>query len=219
MDEQTIPEEMAQEQAGPEVILDAEVQAESNGQPASATETAPETATEPAPESASEPAPEPTPEEIIAQLEADLAAAQALAAESVDRFQRANAEFQNTSRRQEKRLLDSIDRANQALVTRLLPVMDDFDLAFANVPETLTQAEAAWITGFEQIRKKLGDALTEDGVNPIDDTGELFDPNRHEAISSEPNDEVESDHIIQTLRIGYEHKGRVLRPALVRVAM
>jgi molecular chaperone GrpE len=46
-----------------------------------------------------------------------------------------------------------------------------------------------------------------------------FDPNRHEAISSEPSEEVESGHIIETLRAGYTHKDRVLRPALVRVAM
>lgn len=187
---------MGTEQAdelGPAADVHTDVHAESNGQPAG-TESQ-----------------DPTPEQIIAELETALAAAQ-------DKLQRATAEFQNTTRRQERRLLDSIERANQALVTRLLPVMDDFNLAFDNVPDELAQAEAAWLTGFEQIRKKLSDALAEDGVAPIDDTGAEFDPTRHEAVTSEPSDEVASGHIIQTLRVGYEHKGRVLRPALVRVA-
>jgi molecular chaperone GrpE len=114
--------------------------------------------------------------------------------------------------------MDSIERANQSLILRLLPVFDDFDLAFANVPADLNETDAAWIAGFRQIQKKLTDALSEEGLAVIDDTGSPFDPNRHEAISSEPNDEVESEHIIQTLRAGYEHKSRILRPALVRVA-
>jgi len=160
-----------------------------------------------------------TPEERISELEAELAALRAQSAENLDRLLRTTAEFQNTTRRQEKRLLDSIERANQSLILRLLPVMDDFDLAFSNVPEDLSETDSAWITGFRQIQKKLVDALGEEGVAPVDETGSAFDPNRHEAISSEPSDEVESGHIIQTLRTGYEHKSRVLRPALVRVAM
>jgi len=189
-----------------EPILEGEIVVESNGQPApfEATET--------------EEAHDPTPEEIIAGLEAEVAAAQAQAAEHQDRLLRSMAEFQNTTRRQEKRLMDSIERANQSLILRLLPVFDDFDLAFGNVPADLNETDMAWITGFRQIQKKLTDALAEEGVTTIDDTGAPFDPNRHEAISSEPNDEVESEHIIQTLRAGYEHKSRILRPALVRVA-
>ena len=205
----------AEEQTEPaiegDVVLEAvaeTIQAESNGQPA---QTEP---TDDTPE-----AHEPTPEEIIAGLEAEVAAAQALAAENLDRLLRTTAEFQNTSRRQEKRLLDSIERANQSLILRLLPVIDDFDLAFGNMPADLSETDIAWLSGFRQIQKKLTDALAEEGVAAMDETGSPFDPNRHEAISSEPNAEVESGHIIQTLRAGYEHKNRVLRPALVRVAM
>ena len=209
MDNQTMMDPAAEEEAtaatNPDAgaEMSADVHAESNGQPV-------EAVVEEAVVEEAAPA-EPTPDEIIAGLKAELAAAQ-------DKLQRVTAEFQNTSRRQEKRLLDSIERANEAILRRLLPVMDDFDLAFGNVPDELAQAESAWVTGFEQIRKKLKDALGEDGVVIIDDTGALFDPNRHEAISNEPNDEVESGHIIQTLRVGYEHKGRILRPAMVRVA-
>jgi molecular chaperone GrpE len=62
------------------------------------------------------------------------------------------------------------------------------------------------------------DVLTDHGVAPIASDGP-FDPMRHEAVTSEPSESVPSGHIIATLRAGYEYKGRVLRPALVRVAM
>ncbi len=213
MDNQTTNAEEAAEEIIDAVIegeIVAEtVQAESNGQPP---------ATDPAETTETEEAHDPTPEEIIAGLEAEVAAAQAQAAEHQDRLLRSMAEFQNTTRRQEKRLMDSIERANQSLILRLLPAIDDFDLALGNVPADLSETDTAWIAGFRQIKKKLTDALAEEGLAIIDDTGAPFDPNRHEAISSEPNDEVESEHIIQTLRAGYEHKSRILRPALVRVA-
>jgi len=154
----------------------------------------------------------------IARLEADVAAAQSKNAELIDKLQRTAAEFQNSRRRQEKQLADEIERAGSHIVQQLLPVMDDLELAFANVPAELAESTNAWLEGFRQIRKKLEALLDERGVVVIAKEG-AFDPIRHEAISSEPSDTVESGHIIQTLRAGYEFKGRVLRPALVRVAM
>ena len=168
--------------------------------------------------------------EMIEQLRVDLAATQAKADDYLDKLQRTAAEFQNSRRRQEKQLADEIERANGNLLRRLLPVLDDLDLAFQNVPSELAaqagarvdpsqseQSQVAWVEGFWQIRKKLMEILTEQSVSVIDTTG-VFDPVRHEAISSEASDTVESGHIIDTLRTGYEYKGRVLRPALVRVA-
>lgn len=154
----------------------------------------------------------------IARLETELAAAQSKNAELLDKLQRTAAEFQNSRRRQEKQLADEIERAGSHIVQQLLPVMDDLELAFANVPAELEESSNAWLEGFRQIRKKLETLLDERGVVVIAKEGP-FDPIRHEAISSEPSDTVESGHIIQTLRAGYEFKGRVLRPALVRVAM
>lgn len=172
-------------------------------------------------------APAPTAEEIIAQLQEELARAQARADEYLDRLQRTAAEFQNSRRRQEKQLAEQIERASLHIVQRLIPILDDLDLAFQNVPAelaTATDAEAdaqvqlAWVDGFRQIQKKLHTLVEEQGVEAIPPQGP-FDPTRHEAISSEPNQEVASGHIIETLRIGYEQRGRVLRPALVRIAM
>lgn len=160
---------------------------------------------------------------LIAQLQGELAAAQAKADEYLDRMQRTAAEFQNSRRRLENQLSEEVERANSSLIKRLLPVLDDLDLAFQNVPAELDEGNngsgaTAWIQGFRQIRKKLLDLLIEQGITPVETTG-IFDPVRHEAISSEPSDSVESGHIIGEVRAGYEYKGRVLRPALVRVAM
>lgn len=156
-------------------------------------------------------------QQIIAHLESELDVVRAEAAASLEQMQRAAAEFQNSKRRQEKQLSDAIARAAERVIVQLLPVLDDFDLAFKNVPEDISEEDEAWLGGFRQIQKKLMALLENEGVEMIPTEGE-FDPNRHEAVSSEPNDEVESGHIIETLRVGYEHKGRVLRPALVRVA-
>ena len=158
-----------------------------------------------------------TPEETIARLESELAAARAQADEAMDRMQRTAAEFQNTRKRQDRLLQESLERATQRLLTALLPVQDGFDLAFQNLPASLTPEEMAWMDGFRRIYDKLGTILTDEGVAAIEKEGP-FDPNRHEAVTNEPSDVVESGHIIATLRSGYILKDRVLRPALVRVA-
>lgn len=167
-------------------------------------------------ESASTPA-TPSDAEIIEQLRTELTAAQAKADDLLDKLQRTAAEFQNSRRRQEKQLADEIDRAGTQVINRLLPVIDDLDLAFQNVPAEVEQQGGAWLDGLRQIQKKLMQLLEDRGVKVIAKDGP-FDPNRHEAVSSEPSETVESGHIIQTLRTGYEYKDRVLRPALVRVA-
>jgi len=163
--------------------------------------------------------------EEISRLREEVTAAKAKADEYWDKLQRSAAEFQNSRRRLENQQADEIERANGALIKRFMPVLDDFDLAFQNVPSELQGGETgdvsaqqvAWVQGFRQIRKKLLDIMADQGVTTIDTSG-AFDPHLHEAISSEPNDSVESGHIISEVRAGYMHKGRVLRPALVRIA-
>ena len=158
-----------------------------------------------------------TAEDVIARLESELAEARAQATDAVDRMQCTAAEFQNTRKRQERLLQDSLERATQRLLVALLPVQDDFSLAFQNLPETLTQEEMAWVDGFQRIHGKLSGLLNDEGVKAIEADGP-FDPARHEAVTNEPSEEVQSGHIIATLRTGYVLKDRVLRPALVRVA-
>ncbi|CAN5851785.1 hypothetical protein BH10CHL1_BH10CHL1_36550 [soil metagenome] len=157
-------------------------------------------------------------DEIIEQLQAELAAAQAKTDDLMDKLQRTVAETQNSRRRQEKQLSEELERASARIIRRLLPVVDDFGLAFQNVPSDFDNSTSNWVEGFRQIQKKLVNLLEEEGVTQIAADGE-FDPNRHEAVTSEPHETIASGHIIDTLRTGYEYKGRVLRPSLVRVAL
>lgn len=160
---------------------------------------------------------EATPEQVIAQMQVELEAERTRYNELFDKFQRSAAEFQNTRRRQEKQTSEAIERASTHVVRKLLPVIDDLDLAFERVPASLTEDQAAWVDGFRQIQRKLHGLLDDEGVKPIPSDG-AFDPTHHEAVSSEPNDGVPSGRIIATLRVGYEQRGQILRPALVRVS-
>jgi molecular chaperone GrpE len=153
---------------------------------------------------------------IVAELEASLAEERARAGKLLDQTQRMAADFQNSRKRQETLLADEIERAASHLIRRLLPVIDDFDLAFAHVPGEFAE-NSPWVEGFRQIQKKLHNVLAEEGVTVIAGEG-LFDPTLHEAVTAEPSDSVPSGNIIATLRAGYTYKGKVLRPALVRVA-
>jgi molecular chaperone GrpE len=158
-----------------------------------------------------------TTEEAIARLQAELAEAQDQAASHLDKMQRTVAEYENAGKRRERQNEERIKRATESMMRQLLPVLDDLDLAFQNVPEEVPEENQAWLQGFEQIQQKLMDILADSEVEPLDKSGE-FDPNQHEAISNEPSEDVPSGHIIQTLRTGYRIQDRILRPALVRVA-
>lgn len=155
--------------------------------------------------------------DTVARLEAELMEARQECADITEKSQRLAAEFQNSRRRQERQLAEEMERVSAHMIKRLLPIVDDFELAFANMP-ALDETQQAWAEGFRQIQRKLRGVLEEEGLTPITTEG-AFDPTLHEAIASAPSDEVESGHIIETLRSGYTLKGRVLRPALVRVAL
>ncbi|WP_297634957.1 nucleotide exchange factor GrpE [Caldilinea sp.] len=155
--------------------------------------------------------------ETVARLEAELAEARQQCADITEKSQRLAAEFQNSRRRQERQLAEEMERTSAHIIRRLLPVLDDFDLALAHAPEG-DETWEAWVEGVRQIRRKFYAVLEEEGLAPIPTDG-AFDPMLHEAISSAPSETVESGHILETLRAGYTLKGRVLRPALVRVAM
>lgn len=131
-------------------------------------------------------------------------------------WQRALADFQNYKRRTEREIASSRQQAALDTLTSVLPVIDDFERALANVPDDLQGH--SWMNGVELILNKLAKLLDEHDVTVIDPVGETFDPTRHEAIGMDETDEVESGHVTVTLQKGYEANGRILRPALVRVA-
>lgn len=151
-------------------------------------------------------------------MQGELAAALAEAADYKDRWLRAVAESQNIRRRAERERAELILGANERLLHRFLPVVDDFDLAFAHVPDDLEEKDQNWVDGFALILRKLQSILTSEGVTPIETSGGVFDPTRHEAVTYEIAEGYTENQIIAEVRKGYLLGERVLRPAMVRVA-
>lgn len=146
-------------------------------------------------------------------LKIRLEEAEAKLAESVDGWQRSQADFQNYRKRVERD--KEMMKANMKgdIVKKILPLLDDLERAIQNRP-----ADESWANGIELIMRKFQTTLESEGVTRIEAEGAEFDPNFHEAISNEPNDDVESGHVIAVVQNGYMLGERVIRPALVRVA-
>ncbi len=150
-------------------------------------------------------------------LEEQLAAAQAEAAKNLEGWQRAAADLANYKKRQAEQVQRLRVDITANIIREILPVLDDLDLAFQNVPDTLSEQEASWVEGFKLVQRKLLKILENNNIQPIDTDGE-FDPNLHEAVTHESSPDHETNAIIAEVRKGYTFDSRVLRPALVRVA-
>jgi len=145
---------------------------------------------------------------------AEVAEARARAAEYREHLQRLQAEFDNYRKRVLKEQTSAIEQAAEPVIRRLLEVLDDFELALmaaADKPDF-----DRFLHGVELVYAKLVDALRAAGLEPIDAEGAPFDPERHEALMQ--SGEGDGDPVVaDVLRRGYTLKGRVLRPAGVRV--
>jgi molecular chaperone GrpE len=146
-------------------------------------------------------------------LQAQLSEAESKAAEYKDGWARSQAEFQNYKKRLERDNELMYASMKGDIIKKVLPALDDLERALQNRP-----ADDAWASGIELIARKLQNILEGEGLKRIEAKGAAFDPNFHEAITHEPNDEVESEHIIDVVQNGYMLGERVIRPALVRVA-
>ncbi len=156
-------------------------------------------------------------DETLNNLVNELKEARQQADAAKDQALRAQAELQNFRKRKEREAFERVAQANARLLRELLPIIDDFERAFANVPEQVTDEESAWLEGFRLIERKLHTLLEREGVIPIEASG-AFDPTVHEAISVEPSDDVPSGEIIAEVQRGYKLNDKVLRPSYVRVA-
>lgn len=133
--------------------------------------------------------------------------------EYLDALQRERADFTNFRRRVESEKSQMWEQASSEAVKKLLPVLDDLERAIAN-----RQAGDAWADGIEMVYRKFKSILEKEGIATIEALGQPFDPNLHEAIMQEESQEYESGVVIAVLQQGYLHGGRVLRPAMVKVA-
>lgn len=142
----------------------------------------------------------------------------AKAQENWDKYVRLNADFDNFKKRAAKDRLDAIKYANEALIERLLPVVDNFEAAMAAVTATDTASIDSLVTGVKMISGQLKGVLAESGLEEIDATGKAFDPMLHEALSQQPSADLPEGQVLQQVRKGYRFKERLLRPAAVVVA-
>lgn len=157
--------------------------------------------------------------EEAAELEAlrqELEEAKAQAAEYLDGWQRARAEFANYKKRNEQERQDLFKLANTTLITRLLPIFDDFERAFQTLPSNLLSL--TWIDGVALIYRRLQAILEAEGLTLMEAEGQSFDPLVHEAVTYEESAEHGEGQIIGEVQRGYKLGDRLLRPALVRVA-
>ena len=149
-------------------------------------------------------------------LQAELSKARSEAAEYLEGWQRARAEFANYKKRVERDQALVYQNAASSVIRRYVEVIDDLERALKNRPQ---EGEGlAWAGGVELIYRKFLAILESEGVTQMDPTGETFDPNLHEAVTSEDSPDHESGEIIEVLQKGYLIGDRVLRPAMVRVA-
>ncbi len=152
----------------------------------------------------------------LSELQTQLAAAETLAAQNLDGWQRAQAEFANYKKRQSRDQEMQAAEIRGRVFQRFLEISDDLELALKARPQD--GEGAAWAEGIELIQQKLMSYLQAEGLTRLDPLGEAFDPNLHEALSQEENSQYESGTVSEVLRPGYLLGERVLRPAAVKVA-
>ena len=139
-------------------------------------------------------------------------------AELHDRLLRTQAEFQNFRRRVDKERSEFLSYASTEAVRALLPVLDDFERALKmETPGPETSAE--YVKGIELIYQRLYEALKKLGLEPIVSTGQPFDPNIHHAVEMMETEEAADHMVLDEFQRGYNFKGRLLRPAMVKVAV
>ncbi len=129
---------------------------------------------------------------------------------------RRQADFDNYRKRVEKERSDDSRRATARVIEGLIPVVDSFDQALASHREP---EYANYRKGFELIHKQLLDNIARLGAERIEPVGMTFDPHLHQAMDRTETTEHDDGTILQVFQPGYVFHGRVLRPAMVRVAV
>jgi molecular chaperone GrpE len=129
---------------------------------------------------------------------------------------RSQADFANYRKRIEKERFEDSKRATARVIEGLIPVIDGFEHALAAHREAEYEN---YRKGFELIYKQLLDNIAKLGVERLDPVGKPFDPHLHQAVDREETSDYKDGTILQVFQPGYVFHGRVLRPAMVRVAV
>jgi Molecular chaperone GrpE (heat shock protein) len=138
-------------------------------------------------------------------------------AELQELLQRRQAEFENFRRRTERDRSEFVEYASMDAVKALLPMLDDFERALRAAATTDSASDL--VKGVELIYQRLLDSLKKLGLEPISTADQKFDPHVHHAVERVQNEELEDHTILDEYQRGYNFKGRLLRPAMVKVAV
>jgi molecular chaperone GrpE len=130
-------------------------------------------------------------------------------------LQRLQADFENFRKRSQKEKEEFGKYLNADLLMRVLPVLDNFELAFKHQPQELETNE--WVHGIWHIQKQLEQVLADEGVTEIPALGERFDPSKHDALEEVPSDKPEGE-IVEVILKGYQIGDKILRHARVKVS-
>ncbi len=135
-------------------------------------------------------------------------------AELYERMLRARAEFDNARRRAERERTEFLQFAAMDLVKEILPILDDFERALK-----VETADRDYAKGVELIYQRLYDTLKRMGLEPIEAKGCRFDPNLHQAVERVPSEQAEDMTVLEEFQRGYNFRGKLLRPSMVKVAV
>ena len=152
----------------------------------------------------------------ISQLEDALDHEREKSEDLLRRLQYLQADFENYRKRVEKEMGDVKRLSNERLLSDLLTVKDELDLAFAKIRET--KQNPVLLEGVGMIQKRVQNILSKEGVERIPGAGSKFNPEYHEAALRVVSDDEEEGTVLEEVRAGYMLKGRVLRPSIVKVA-
>ena len=163
------------------------------------------------------PAEEAACDDLAAQVTALKADRERLAADKTelhDRLLRRQADFDNFRKRAERDRSDFLQYAGMEFAREMLPIVDDFDRALK-----VETADANYAKGVELINGRMHETLKKMGLEPMDTVGKTFDPNLHQAVERVETSEAEDQSILAEFQKGYTFKGKLLRPAMVKVAV
>ena len=163
-------------------------------------------------------------EEVLKNIEEELSETRKLVQEKDNLFkeylkhlERIQADFDNYKKRQEKKQKEFIEFANEGLINNLLSVIDNLERA---LDSTKNEKDTKAIKeGINNTLKEFRNILQKEGVKPMQSIGHRFDPYKHEAVTKIETDKYSEDTVTEEFRKGYYIKSKVLRPAMVKVAV
>lgn len=148
---------------------------------------------------------------------AELRAKASKADENWDKYVRLSADMDNFKKRAARERTEAVRYANEAVLEKLLPVVDNFEAALGAATASSGNVDALR-TGIQMIYTQLKSYLAEAGVEEVDALNKPFDPNQHEAVSQQATEDAPEGQVVQQMRKGYKFRERLIRPAMVVVA-